>query len=42
MIEVDLHKQQTLDADPSVIREINFTANQIEQEMQQCFSLMMK
>ena len=27
MIEVGLYKQQTLEADPSVIREINFTAN---------------
>ena len=27
MIAVDLSKQQTLDADPRAIRQINFTAN---------------
>ena len=27
MIAVDLSKQQTLDADPSAIQQINFTAN---------------
>ena len=27
MIAVDLSKQQTLDADPKAIQEINFTAN---------------
>ena len=27
MIEVDLSKRQTLDADPKAIEQINFTAN---------------
>ena len=27
MIAVDLRKQQTLDADPKAIQQINFTAN---------------
>ena len=27
MIAVDLSKQQTLDADPTAIQQINFTAN---------------
>ena len=27
MIAIDLSKQQTLDADPKAIQEINFTAN---------------
>ena len=27
MIEIDLSKQQALDADPKAIKQINFTAN---------------
>ena len=27
MIEIDLSKQQALDADPNAIQQINFTAN---------------
>ena len=27
MVAVDLNKQQTLDADPKAIQQINFTAN---------------
>ena len=41
VIVVDLSKQQTLDARPRAIQKINFTAN-LEQEIQQCFSLLKK
>ena len=34
MIAVDLRKQQALDADPKAIQQINFTANLVEQEIQ--------
>ena len=32
MIAIDLSKQQALDADPKVIRQINFTGNIDQQE----------
>ena len=41
VIQIYLSKQQTLDAGPRVIQKINFTAN-LEQEIQQCFSLLKK
>ena len=41
VIVIDLSKQQTLDARPRAIQKINFTAN-LEQEIQQCFSLLKK
>ena len=40
IIAIDLNKEQT-DADPRVIQYINFTSN-LEQEIQQCFSLLEK
>ena len=41
MIVADLSKQQALDADPKAIQQINFTANQMEQEIQE-FILFLK
>ena len=41
MIEIDLRKQQALDADPKAIQEINFTGN-IEQQEIFFFSLLKK
>ena len=45
VIIIDLSKQQTLDAGPRAIQQINFTAN-LEQEIQHeyntCFSLLKK
>ena len=35
MIAIDLSKQQALDADLRAIQQINFTGNQIEQEIQE-------
>ena len=42
MISIALSKHQALDADPSVIQQINFIANLTEPEIQQCFSLVKK
>ena len=39
---IDLSKQQALDADPKEIQQIDFTGNLIEQETQQCLSLLKK
>ena len=41
MIELDLRKQQALDADPKAIQEINFNGN-IEQQETFFFSLLKK
>ena len=40
MIAIDLSKQQALDADPTATQQIIFFS--IEQERQQCFSLLKK
>ena len=42
MIAIDLSKQQTLDADPRAIQQINVTANLDGMEIQQCSSLLKK
>ena len=42
MIAIDLRKQQTLDADPKAIQEINFTENLDPAGKQQYFSLLKK
>ena len=42
MIVIDLRKQKTLDADSKAIQQINFTRNLIEQQVQQCFTLLKK
>ena len=42
MIAIDLSKQQALDANPRAIQQIIFTANLVEQEIQQCFSILKK
>ena len=42
MIEIDLSKQQAVDTDPRAIQQINFTAIQTEQKIQQYFSLLKK
>ena len=42
MIAVDLRKQQALDADPKAIQQINFTAKQLEQEIQESISFLRK
>ena len=41
MIAVDVSMQQTLDADPKAIQQINFTAN-LEQETQESVSFLKK
>ena len=35
MISIDLSNQQSLDADPRAIQQIDFTANLIDQEIQE-------
>ena len=42
MIPVDLSKKQALDAGPKVIKQINFTVIQIEQEIQGSISFLKK
>ena len=42
MIAIALSKQQTLDADPRAIQQINVTANLDGMEIQQCSSLLKK
>ena len=42
MIAIDLSKQQTLDADPRAIQQINFTADLDGDETQQCSFLLKK
>ena len=42
MIVIDSSKQQELDADPKAIHKINFTEIWMEQQVQQCFSLLKK
>ena len=43
LIEIDLSKQSTLDADPKVIQQINFAGNlERQQKMQQFFPLLKK
>ena len=41
LIAIDLSRQNELDADPRAIQQINFTATQIEMEIQQ-YSLLLK
>ena len=41
VIAIDLSKQQTFDADPRAIQQINFTGN-LEQGIQQCSLLLKK
>ena len=43
LIEIDLSKQSTLDADPKVIQQINFAGNlERQQKVQQFFPLLKK
>ena len=43
MIAINLSKQQTLDADPEWIKQINFTGNLAREiQIQQCFPLLKK
>ena len=42
LIAKDLSKQQALDADPKAIHQINFPGNLINQNKEQCFSLLKK
>ena len=42
MIAVDLSKQQTLNADPKAMQQLILLGILIEQQVQQCFSLLKK
>ena len=37
LIVIDLSKQQTFDADPNAIKQVNFTGNLVKIIIQQCF-----